>query len=321
MPPVERKKRVTKKKESECGSDNEANDNNTLQVDVSDANSEPKLVNVTDTQVSKRSKVYNADLFKLLEMVNKNKDELLSAVTKLEKYNYDKFSDLEHEYETTERENNERKINLQKSFDDLQEALNKKHNDLQETLTKKHNEAIAKYNKELAEKKYNVEKENNERMYKLSKDYEDANYKLEHEYKKRMDEIKREKDADSYKFSLETLKGRNEVPIKMDDLKEKNTKLENITAKYEAELKNLEKRLTDEHKKQLANELEKKDLQNSSATAELTARNKQQIEQIAVLKETIETLKKEMKEARELTKSVAESSRQGSIVQNLGNSK
>ena len=68
---VERKRRVTKKK-AESDSDNDANTNvndNVSHVDVSDTNSETKIVSKVDLQ-SKKSKVYNADLFKLLEMVN-----------------------------------------------------------------------------------------------------------------------------------------------------------------------------------------------------------------------------------------------------------
>jgi hypothetical protein len=329
--PVARK-RVTKKKvESDSGSDNDThtNDNNS-HVDISDS-SETKIVARPET-ASKRSKAYNAGLFKLMEAVSKGKDDFLTAVTKFETYKYENVSDLGHEYEETERENNEKTSTLQKSFAELQESLNKKHADLQESLSKKHKEIIAKHDKEhketitkcdkeLFEKKFNVDKEYREKNYELSKKYEEEKDKSELSHKKRMDEMQREKDTSALEFSLKTLKARNEVPIKESDLKEKNSKLDSMTTKHEGELKSLEKKLTDEHKKTIAHELEKKDLENKSASAKLTAKNEQQIEQIKILQGTIETLKEELGEARELTKSVAESSRQGSIVQNMGNSK
>lgn len=276
------------------------------------------LTTINTEQTNKRSKIYNAELFKLLELVNRNKDDFLAAVDKLEEYNYEKFSNFTHDFETKERESCEQKINLEKKYSELQKTLNEQYTELHKKLTEQYKEKTIEFEKKYANMTYDTEKKYRENTDKLNKTYEALNYDMEQARKKTADNIEREKNLDAYKFATDTLKSRNEIAIKTSDLADKNAKLESMTSRYETELKNLETRLTTDHKKTLVQELERKDLEHKSATAELTAKNKQQIEQVALLKETIETLKKELVEARNLTKSVAESGRQGQIVQNMG---
>lgn len=83
-------------------------------------------------------------------------------------------------------------------------------------------------------------------------------------------------------------------------------------------MEELEEKLTKEHDKELEYQLEKIELKNKSELATLTAENQQKMKQIEVMKETIDILKKEINEQRNLTKHVAEAGRQGQIVQNMG---
>ena len=52
----------------------------------------------------KKSKIFNSELYKLLDTLNKYKQEYTDAVQKVEDYNYHKFNELTHKYEQKELE-------------------------------------------------------------------------------------------------------------------------------------------------------------------------------------------------------------------------
>jgi chromosome segregation ATPase len=306
--PVEKKPRAKPTKKTEKVQDDSSSDDE-IQTNGLNTNKETNIIMSNDNDyVSKKSKAYNAELFKLLENLNKNKQIFEEAVSKLEDYNYEKFSELEHEYEKKEREFYEKSENLKKNFDEMQTKLNKSYEDLQNKL-----------NKEFSEKKYKTEKDFDEKNYELEKLYQEKKYNFEHDYRKTIDEMERKKENDSYKFCLEVLKQKGETTIKISELNEKNQKLENMANKHEEELEKLEEKLNEQHEKEMKYELEKIQLTNKSVMAELTAQNDQKVKQIEVMKDTIDTLKKEINEQRTLTKHVAEAGKQGQIVQNMGN--
>jgi hypothetical protein len=313
--PVEKKPRAKAvKKTKEVQDDPISSDDENQTSEVAESVPETKInisnnnINAINDQVNKKAKAYNADLYKLLDVLNRNKQQFEEAVMKLEDYNYDKFTDLTHDYEQKERESLEKVENLKKSYDEMQTKLKLSYEELQNKL-----------NKEFSEKKYKTEKEFNEKNYELDKMYQEKKYNFEHEYRKSIDEMERKKESDAYAFCLGILKQKGETSIKITELNEKNQKLENMAEKHEEELEKLEERLTGEHEKEMKYELEKIKLTNKSELADLTAQNQQKIKQIEIMQETIDTLKKEINEQRNLTKHVAEAGRQGQIVQNMGN--
>lgn len=296
MSTVKKPRAKTSKKKKEIEEDlHSSSDENDITMEMTDSSSDNKIM-INNDLVHKKSKAFNSELFKLLDMLNRNKQDFTEAFKKVEDYNYDKFSDLTHDYEKKELDHAEKSDNLRKSFEEL------------------HN----KLTKEYTEKKYKTDKEFSEKKYDLDKLYEEKKYNFGHEFQKSVDEMERKKENDAYNFCLQVLKQKGETTIKASDLNEKNDKLENMIEKHEEELENLEEKLTDQHEKEMKYELEKIELTNRAESANLTAKNEQNVKQIEVLQDTIKSLKVEINEQRNLTKHVAEAGKQGQIVQNMG---
>jgi len=304
--PVEKKprakavKKVSQPVQSDSDSDTESVQQITLQLQPQSPSPQPQpqvslSVSESEQQIIKKTKAYNAELFKLLDTLNKNKQNFQDAIESVETYNYDKFSDQSHKFEQMERDFVEKNEILKKTFEDTQTRLSK----------------------EFAERKYKSEKEHVEKIYELDKTYQEKKYNFEHSFQKTIDEMEKKKRDDAYAFSTSTLKQHGETSIKVSELNEKNLRLENMSAKHDAELKELTNKLNIEHAKELKNELERIVLKNKSDLADLTAQNQQKDKQIVSMQETIATLKNEITEQRNLTKHVAEAGRQGQIVQNL----
>lgn len=239
---------------------------------------------------------YNVDLVTLLTNMNKFKTEFTEAVQKVEQYNIDKFNNLENEYDKREREVSNKLDELKKSYDDLKSKLDR----------------------EYREKNYDTEKKHTEKLYELDKEFKQKKYEYEQNFRKINDEMERKRDVESYNFCIEFLKSKNESVIKTTELNDKNVKLENLAKERQEEVALLKKQLIEQYNKTLKDELEKKDLTQKSESATVKAENEQKAKQITVLESMIVSLKNEINEQRALTKSVAEASRQASVVQNMG---
>lgn len=304
----------TLKKKENSVHDSDMDEMESIQ-NVSNASENHVILNVT--QPNKKSKAFNMDLFNLLdtlnksvETLNKNKEEFSNQIQKVEKYNFDKFAELENDFEIKEKEFYDRGENLSKNYEDMKLKLAKSYEDMKNKLEK-----------EDRERRYRIEKDFEEREYELEKDFEKKKYDMETDNKKTLDDMQRKKETDSYKFCVDYLKQKGEMPIKVSEWNEKNEKLENLISKHEESLRDLEENLTEKHERELKYELEKKDLTQKSELATLKAENDQKDKQIKVLESTIASLKTEINEQRALTKHVAEAGRQGQIVQNMGSSK
>lgn len=312
MPPkkstVEPKKVMPKKsKQVISESDSSSNDSD------SDHEIDQLSVHSVDTVSIPKNNIniykFNNEIIKMFEKMNSTKQEFVESVGKFEKYTSNRIIELEQSYE-------DRKFNTTSEIDNLK----KSYQESQQKLKKTYDETKQKIEKDIEVKTNNINQKHEDKCRELQKEYEMKEYQFKHNYTKMMDDMEREKEKNGYTFALSALKQRNEVPIKSDELAEKNQKLAKIMSEHATEIKKLEETLKARHTKEMAYELEKIKLTNTSNVATITAQNEQKSLQIEVLNETIASLKKELAEQRTLTKQVAEASRQGQIVQNMGKS-
>lgn len=245
----------------------------------------------------------------MFEKMNSTKQEFTEAINKFEKYTRGRITELEQSYE-------DRKFNTTLEI----ENLKKTYQEMQLKLKNTYNETKQNLEKEIEARKNNTNQKHEDKCRELQKEYELKEYQFKHNYTKMMDDMEREKEKNGYTFALSILKQRNELPIKSDEWAEKNQKLSKIMSEHAAKIKKLEETLKSKHTKEMAYELEKIKLTHTSNVANITAKNEQKSLQIEVLNETIASLKKELTEQRTLTKQVAEASKQGQIVQNMGKS-
>jgi chromosome segregation ATPase len=315
MPPKKTTATKTAKKKETSHHDSSDLDEVESVNNVNNLSNTPITLNID--QPNKKSKAFNMDLFNLLdklnksvETLNKNKDEFSEQIKKVEGYNFDKFAEIENDFEVKEKE-----------FYDRSESLNKSYDEMKAKLARTYEEMKNKLEKEDKERRYKIEKEYDEKEYELEKDFEKKKYDNAIEHQKTVDEMQRKRETDAYKFCVDYLKQKGEQPIKVTEWNEKNEKLENLISKHEESLEDLEEKLKEKHERELKYELEKKDLTQKSEVATLKAENDQKDKQIKVLESTIASLKSEIADQRALTKHVAEAGRQGQIVQNMGSSK
>lgn len=201
----------------------------------------------------------------------------------------------------------------------------------------------SEYNQTIEELDNNYEKQKRaldesyeERSKKLENKYKDLNRNMENEYNEKNKELQnnykntqievKQKLAEFKVKACEDLaKEFNMLLIKNDEYKV----LQDNVSKANKELQTLQQSFTDQcnairnEEKNKYNESLKiqnttSELNNKAIMAELKAQVEQQKKEINVLSSTIENLKHELSEQRNLTKEVAQASSKAQITQNLG---
>ena len=178
---------------------------------------------------------------------------------------------------------------------------------------------------EYAELLQKVESEYKHRTKTLESDYHTKTKTLESDFKSLQIETKqkltefemkacRELSSKNGMIVIEKIENDKIVAEKNQALKElkelKDTFNSKITENFTIERRTYEARL--------AQEKLNADLTHKAHTAELTAQVSQQIKEIAMLNKTIENLKFEIAEQRNLTREVATAGSKGAITQNIG---
>lgn len=121
-----------------------------------------------------------------------------------------------------------------------------------------------------------------------------------------------------YDGAVKILKDRKEEPISSSELIELREKVKESEEERVQELNSALETERASSKVALHSALTNSDLKHKAEIAELNASVKQQKNEIASLQSTIANLKEEVSAQRELTRAVADSSRQGAINQTIG---
>lgn len=116
--------------------------------------------------------------------------------------------------------------------------------------------------------------------------------------------------------AVELLSEYDEVPIKSEELKNLRTELEELHQNRESVIEEEVSKVKSEDNKALQVALNNMKLQHTAEVATLKAVAEQKEKEVKVLQNTIDDLKHELAEQRELTKSVASSLKQGAITLN-----
>lgn len=175
----------------------------------------------------------------------------------------------------------------------------------------------------------NKKEEYNELDKQLKREYEEKLYDLEknflakqddcvREYQKMKDDYKRMMQKEAHEGSIKTLKEFGEVPVKETELNEMKKKLSTLEEEHKKELSKEKAILENQHKRDLETRLKTMELEHERNMAITKAENEQRLKEIENLNATILRMSEEIKEQRQLTKQVAEASKQGAITQNYG---
>lgn len=155
-------------------------------------------------------------------------------------------------------------------------------------------DTLKKYDLEIESKKIDLEEiEKNIKKIKKDAEIEADQYIAEYRY----DAVK------------SILKDRNERPIDIDEFNRLNKEINELVSKHEQELIDLKTKEKESSKKALNAALKNMELSHKAEIATLTAENAQMEHEIKNLKEVIDNLRTELSAQRQLTKDVAEASR------------
>jgi hypothetical protein len=118
--------------------------------------------------------------------------------------------------------------------------------------------------------------------------------------------------------AIEVLNETDEVPIASDELEKMREELDKLRENKEDLIAMEVGKVRDEETKTRQTQINSIKLQHAADIATLKATSEQKVKEVEVLRTTIEDLKHELAEQRELTKSVASSLKQGAITLNTG---
>lgn len=125
---------------------------------------------------------------------------------------------------------------------------------------------------------------------------------------------------DEYRYdgAVKILKGKGEEPIKSSELHNLKDKIETLGKSRDQEFEEILTKEKSSGESALKAALSNAELKHKAEIADLNATVKQQKNEIATLQSTIANLRDEISAQRELTKEVANASRQGAINQSFG---
>jgi len=194
-----------------------------------------------------------------------------------------------------------------------------------ESKKKEYKELCQNTEKEYKEKTHTLQKEYEEKNKNLSNSYSDSNRELQNDYKNKQIEV-------TQKLKEFKLKGCNDMAKEFDMTVLKTEEVKNLNdtiSKTQKELDELKKKFDSECTKvrseergrfeaELKRQKTEQELTYKTNTAEMKAQLDQQKREVQLLTNTIETLKAEIAEQRNLTIEIAQANSKGQITQNIG---
>jgi len=165
---------------------------------------------------------------------------------------------------------------------------------------------IKEKEQEFYSKQDQIIKDYKNQKYDLEKKYEQLNYDLEKQFITKRDSMEREFENDEYVKAVKVVKDFGEVNVSKNDYDKLQKDLDNLNKTMEKTIADARKEMETNFKRDKEIALRYKELEFKSTSAEMKATIEQQSKEIASLMGTIETLKDEISQQRELTRSVAE---------------
>ena len=189
---------------------------------------------------------------------------------------------------------------------------------------KEHDEKFHTLQKEFKEKTHALQREYEEKNRNLTNTYADSNRDLQNDYKNKQIEV-------TQKLREFKLKGCNDVAkefdmtvMKSEDVKNLNDfnsriqkELEELRKKFDAECNKVRGEERGRFEAELKRQKTEQELTYKTNTAEMKAQLDQQKREVQLLTNTIETLKAEIAEQRNLTIEIAQAGSKGQITQNI----
>ncbi len=194
-----------------------------------------------------------------------------------------------------------------------------------ESKKKEYKELCQNTEKEYKEKTHTLQKEYEEKNKNLSNAYSDSNRDLQNDYKNKQIEVTQKLKEFKLKGSMDVAKEFDMTVLKTEEVKNLNDtisktqkELEELKKKFDSECTKVRGEERGRFEAELKRQKTEQELTYKTNTAEMKAQLDQQKREVQLLTNTIETLKAEIAEQRNLTIEIAQANSKGQITQNIG---
>jgi hypothetical protein len=324
-------KRVTKKAKVEVEEEYDSSDCDSVSYDepVEFNDNLFKTSNHTPTVFIKNTalKSSDSDRLHLAHAINNftlKTNQLIDEMKGFESFK-ESIERLDMQIDSKKKEYNETIEKMNQDFADKNKDFDTKYREKMKKCETEYNEKQKKMHSDFTEKARELETTHKIKVKQLDNDLEEkkreVNSKLEDEKFKAKLEINQNKEAYCEKYA----KDLKMAFVKEEDHKEIVSQMNKAKKDYDELKKNFDKQCesikADEVKKynaQLANERKTTELTNKAHNAGLVAQLEQQKNEIKVLMDTINNMREELREQREMTKDIAKSASKAQISQTIG---
>lgn len=332
MPP---KKSLVSKKEVEkkvaYNSESESESEPESIVEIAKVNSVPTviskpLVYLTNTNSNKNLDL-NSDRIQLAQAINNftlKSEQLLQEMKNFETFR-ESIAKLDILIETKKHEYKETNEYLELGHKNQVKKIENEYNDIKKKLHTEYEELKKKLESEYNDKYKILNSDHTDKTKKLENEYNDKKKNLLNTYEDSQLDMKRKIAEDKSKQCEIYAKELKMKFVREDDYKYLTEQVQKAQNDYSELKKSFDKQCdvirTEEFKKydaQLKNETTTIELTHKANNASTQAQVEQQKKEIQVLHNTIENLKSELKQQRELTKEVAQASSRAQITQTIG---
>jgi hypothetical protein len=221
-----------------------------------------------------------------------------------------------------------------RSFDTFREQIAKldiqinakksEYEEIGQSLEQTHMSKLKKLESEYTDRSKVLASSHADASKKLELEYEDKSRKLSNDFKNSQIETKQKLAEYKLKACEDLAKENGMVLIKSDDLvglqqnvTKTNGELDTLKKAYDKDMDKIRSEEKAKYTAQLDNEKKILQLNSNLTNAEMKAQVDQQVKEIQVLKQQIESLKHELAEQRLLTKEVAQASAKAQITQSF----
>jgi len=190
---------------------------------------------------------------------------------------------------------------------------------------KEYKDLLEKLEKEYKEKMHSHQRDYDEKTKQLQTTYQETNRNLQNEYKNNQIETQQKLKEYELKGCNEVVKKFNMIIVNQadysalnDTVTRSNKELDDLKKKFDASCNAVRHEERGKYEAELKRQHTTQDLTFKSQSAEMKAQLEQQKREITSLMQTIETLKNEIAEQRNLTKEIAQASAKAQITQKFG---
>ncbi len=330
MPPKKRveevKKTISKKTLSE--SDSESDSDSVFEI--AKVNSVPTVISkpsVYLTNSNVKNSDSNTDRIQLAQAINNftlKSEQLIQEMKNFETFR-ESIARLDILIETKKQEYKETNESLELGHKTQVKKLENEYNEMNKKLRSEYEELKKKLESEYADKNKLLSSDYTDKSKKLETEFVDKKKSLTNLYEDSQLDVKRKIAEDKSKQCELFAKELKMKFVKEDDYKFLSEQVQKAQNDFTELKKSFDKQCdtirTEELKKyntQLKNETTTIELTHKANNAVIQAQVDQQKKEIQVLHQTIDNLKSELKEQRELTKEVAQASSRAQINQTIG---